>query len=77
MRKYNVDIYTWLDTAQEGIYVFKEFVSPINMDKFIQAVKNYIDAEMDLKLGFSVDFNSDYTKLQKSTWQGLRCIMQS
>lgn len=63
MKSYNVKVYDYLLNAPEFIKQISKLTE--TPKRFIQAVKNFIDAEWDIKNGFVIDFNSDYSKIRK------------
>lgn len=62
-RDYNDRIHKWICEANYGWYDLKNLTK--DSDKFISAVKEYIEKEMGDYKGSDVYFNQDYTRVKK------------
>lgn len=64
--KYSVRIVQKIDELQPGEeFDLTKSVNPKRMDEFIGVVKEFINTELDVKQGYSLVFNDDYTKFKK------------
>ena len=54
-----------LDLPIDGIFELAKNVKTENREKFIAAVKEYIDRDFGKQDGFEVYFNNDYSKIKK------------
>jgi len=61
--QYTESVFEFLDQAKpDQTFVIDKITKAVNRDKFIEAVKLYIQS---YAYGGGVEFNSDYTKIRK------------
>lgn len=49
----------------DGVFEIKKKVKTENREKFISAIKSYIDRDFGKQDGYEIEFNTNYTKIRK------------